>query len=209
MRKALTARQQDILDFVAATIARRGAPPTLREIMEEFSINSTNGVRTTLAALERKGYIRRRARLSRGIELVDHVSPELLTAELCEIPLLGRVAAGEPILAEQNVETTLRLDRALVPTSGTVFALRVRGDSMTGAGILDGDVVLARQQEDAERGDIVVALLGEDATVKRFAPEPDCIRLLPANDAYEPIVVAQGTDGFRIAGKVVGLVRHY
>jgi repressor LexA len=209
MRKELTARQQAILDFVADAIRSRGAPPTIREIMEEFNISSTNGVRTTLAALERKGHIRRHARLSRGIELVDYVEPQPLLAELCEVPVIGRVAAGEPILAEENIESTLQLDRALLPASGTVFALRVRGESMIDAGILDGDVVLARQQANAERGDIIVALLGEEATVKSFSPESECIRLLPANAAYEPIVVPHDAENFSIAGKVVGLVRRY
>jgi len=107
------------------------------------------------------------------------------------------------------VEATLRIDRAFVPASGTVFALRVRGDSMTGAGILAGDIVLARQQEHADRGDIVVALIGDEATVKYFEPEAQRVRLLPANDAYQPIVIDPGTDTFRIAGKVIGLVRRY
>ncbi len=209
MRKPLTARQQAIMNFVAEAIRHRGAPPTIREIMEEFGISSTNGVRSTLAALERKGHIRRHARLSRGIELVHQAEPEPLSSELVHVPVVGRVAAGEPILAEQNIQSTLQLDRSLLPASGTLFALRVRGDSMVDRGILDGDVVLARQQEHAERGDIVVALLGDEATVKGFAPDPDGIRLLPANPAYSPIIVPRGDPGFSIAGKVVGLVRRY
>ena len=209
MRKKLTTRQQAIFDYIAKTIRTRGAPPTIREIMDVFEINSTNGVRTTLAALEKKGHIRRHARLSRGIELVDYVEPEPLAEEQCEIPLIGRVAAGEPILATQNIESTLNVDRSLLPASGAVFALRVHGESMKNAGILDGDIVLARQQESAERGDIVVALIDEDATVKRYHPDPDQIRLLPENDAFDPIVVSPAADNFRIAGKVVGLMRRF
>ena len=209
MPKPLTERQQAIFDFIAEAIRSRGAPPTIREIMDVFEINSTNGVRTTLAALEKKGHIRRHARLSRGIELVDYVEPEPLSADLREIPLIGRVAAGEPILATQNIEQTLNVDKSLIPASGDVFALRVHGESMRNAGILDGDIVLARQQENAERGDIVVALLDDEATVKRYAPDPDCIRLLPENEAFEPIVVPADTDGFSIAGKVVGLMRRF
>lgn len=208
MRKPLTSRQQTIFNFIAQTIRSRGAPPTIREIMEEFDINSTNGVRTTLAALEKKGHIRRHARLSRGIELVDFVEHEPLSADLCEVPLIGRVAAGEPILATQNIESTLQFDRSLVP-SGTVFALRVHGESMKDAGILDGDIVLARQQEIAERGDIVVALLGDEATVKRYHPDRDCIRLMPENEAFEPIIVPHEAENFSIAGKVVGLMRRF
>ena len=209
MPKPLTERQQAIYDFIAETIRSRGAPPTIREIMQVFDINSTNGVRTTLAALEKKGHIRRHARLSRGIELVDYVEPETLSADMREVPLIGRVAAGAPILATQNIESTLNIDKSLVPASGALFALRVHGESMRNAGILDGDVVLARQQENAERGDIVVALIGEEATVKRYAPDSDGIRLLPENDAFKPIVVSPETDDFSIAGKVVGLMRRF
>ena len=206
MPKELTRRQQAIFDFIAGIIRRRGAPPTIREIMDEFDINSTNGVRTTLAALEKKGHIRRHPRLSRGIELVG--GPFLPDRQTVEVPVLGRVAAGSPILAEENVEETIHVDPSLAPASGRTFALRVRGDSMVEAGILDGDVVVARQQETADRGDIVVALLDDEATVKRFDPVPGAVRLLPENTAYEPIVLSgdEGTE-LRIAGKVVGLMR--
>ena len=154
MRKALTRRQQEIFDFIAETIRGKGYPPTIREIMDAFGIASTNGVRTTLAALEKKGYIRRRPMLSRGIELTDFVERDVPgTTELREIPLIGRVAAGEPILATENVEGTLAVDRSFVP-SGEVFALKVSGESMQDAGIMDGDYVLARQQQTANQGDI-------------------------------------------------------
>jgi repressor LexA len=209
MAKELTDRQQEIFDFIATIIRSRGAPPTIREIMDEFDINSTNGVRTTLAALEKKGHIRRHPRLSRGIELVD-AGPESLSLDTIEIPVLGRVAAGAPILAEEHVESTVHIDKSLAPSSGNVFALRVQGDSMIDAGILDGDIVVARQQETANRGEIVVALIDDEATVKRFDPGPDGVRLLPENAAYQPIVVT-GDDGvdFRIAGRVVGLMRQF
>ena len=209
MPKPLTQRQQAIYDFIAKTIRSRSAPPTIREIMGVFDINSTNGVRTTLAALEKKGHIRRHARLSRGIELVDYLEPETLSADTREVPLIGRVAAGAPILATENIESTLNVDTSLVPASGNIFALLVHGESMRNAGILDGDVVLARQQENAERGDIVVALIGEEATVKRYSPDSDGIHLLPENDAFEPIFVSSEADGFSIAGKVVGLMRRF
>lgn len=206
MRKPLTERQQAIFEYIAETITSRGAPPTIREIMEVFNISSTNGVRTTLAALEKKGHIRRHARLSRGIELADYAEREALSQEMRSVPLLGRVAAGEPILASENIESTLQVDPSFVPASGESFALRVHGDSMKDAGILDGDIVLARQQETANRGEIVVALIGEDATVKRYSPDADCIRLLPENESYQPIVVT-GDQDFRIAGIVVSLMR--
>ncbi len=210
MRKKLTDRQQVIYDFIAGIIRSRGAPPTIREIMDEFGISSTNGVRTTLAALEKKGHIRRHPRLSRGIELLDYVERETLSDDVRLIPLIGRVAAGEPILASQNVESTLRLDGFLVPATGELFALRVHGESMKDAGILDGDIVLARQQESADRGEIVVALIDDEATVKRFEHGPNGVRLVPENPAYAPIEV-NGEDGveFRIAGRVVGLMRRF
>ena len=208
MPKPLTERQQAIYDFIAHAI-RSGGAPTIREIMDVFGINSTNGVRTTLETLEKKGYIRRRARRSRGIELVDYVGPAALSADLREVPLIGRVAAGTPILATQNIENTFNIDASLVPASGEVFALRIHGESMCNAGILDGDIVIARQQDRAERGDIVVALIDDEATVKRYAPDPDGIRLLPENEAFDPIVVPPEADGFSIAGKVVGLMRRF
>ena len=207
MPKELTARQQAIYDFIATVIRGRGAPPTIRDIMDEFEISSTNGVRTTLAALEKKGHIRRHPRLSRGIELVVQVEREPVDLDIREIPLLGRVAAGEPVLATGNVETILHVDKSMCTATGDLFALRVDGESMKDVGILDGDIVLARHQQTADRGDIVVALIDDEATVKRYSPGPDGIRLLPENDAFRPIVVTEGSGEFRIAGKVVGLMR--
>ncbi len=209
MRKQLTARQQDIYDFIAQAIRANGYPPTIREIMEGFNIASTNGVRTTLAALEKKGYIRRRAMLSRGIELTDYIDREQsLSGEIHEVPVIGRVAAGEPILATENVESTLTVDSGFVP-GGNVFALKVEGDSMCNAGIFDGDYVLARQQESAQQGEIVVAVIGEEATVKRYYQEGAQVKLMPENDAYEPILVGGSEEPFRIAGKIVGLMRRF
>ena len=207
MPKPLTERQQAIYDFIANAIRSRGAPPTIREIMDVFKINSTNGVRTTLAALEKKGHIRRHARLSRGIELVDYLEPEPLSADLREVPLIGRVAAGAPILATQNIESTLKVDKSLIPASGDIFALRVHGESMRNAGILDGDIVLARQQESAERGDIVVALLGDEATVKTLylRNRGGRIELRPENPDYHPLV--PDPDEVQILGKVVEVRR--
>ena len=209
MRKKLTARQREIYNFIAQAIRDNGYPPTIREIMEGFGIASTNGVRTTLAALEKKGYIRRRPMLSRGIELTDYFAREhSLSGQIREVPVIGRVAAGEPILAMENVESTLSVDAGFVP-SGNIFALKVEGDSMRNAGIFDGDYVLARQQESAQQGEIVVAVIGEEATVKRYYQEGTQIKLMPENDAYEPILVENGGEPFRIAGKIVGLMRRF
>jgi repressor LexA len=168
-----------------------------------LGIKSTNGVRYLLAALERNGLIRRRPRTSRGIELIGE---KLFPNHLVSIPLLGRVAAGEPVLAEENLEEFFFLDSASL-TSGKIFALRVKGQSMREVGILDGDVVFARQQPTAQRGEIVVAIIGDEATVKRFYPENGQVRLEPANSDYGPIIVRKNAPGFRVAGKVIGLVR--
>ena len=208
MPKELTDRQQVIYDFIARIIRSRGAPPTIRDILDEFEISSTNGVRTTLAALERKGHIRRHPRLSRGIELVDYAEPETLSLETVEVPILGRVAAGGPILAAENMEGAVHVDKALT-SGGDLFALRVHGESMKNAGILDGDIVVARQQENADRGEIVVAIIEDEATVKRFYQDPDGVRLEPENETFRPIHVTADSGEFRIAGKVVGLMRRF
>lgn len=207
MRKQLTARQQEIYDFIAQVIRNNGYPPTIREIMVAFGIASTNGVRTTLTALEKKGYIRRTAMLSRSIELTDYQDASL-SGDVRDVPVIGRVAAGEPILATENIERTLAVDSGFVPR-GNVFALKVEGDSMRDAGIFDGDFVLARQQESAHQGDIVVAVIGEEATVKRYYQEGAHIKLMPENDAYQPIVLGKNHESFRIAGKIVGLMRSF
>ena len=202
MAGPLTARQKQALEFIVKAIRERGCPPTIREMGDALGISSTNGVRYLLDVLAQKGYIRRRPHVSRGIELVHGPSPDNIIA----VPLVGRVAAGEPILAQENIEDFFFLDSSFL-TSGDLFALRVKGESMIEAGIFDGDVIFARQQPSAEKGDIVVAVIGEDATVKRFYPENGRVRLEPANSSYGPIVVERDAPGFRIAGKVVGLIR--
>ena len=207
MRKKLTERQRAIYEFLSQSIREKGYPPTIREVMEAFDIASTNGVRTTLAALEKKGYIKRHPMLSRGIELTDYIERDV-PAEVREVPVIGRVAAGEPILAAENVESTVAVDTSFV-TTDNVFALKVEGDSMQNAGILDGDYVFARQQEAANQGDIVVAVIGEEATVKRYFQDGNGVRLMPENESYQPILVDPGHESFRIAGKIVGLMRRF
>lgn len=209
VRKKLTDRQQTIYEFIVGTIRSKGYPPTIREIMEEYHIASTNGVRTTLSALAKKGYIRRRPMLSRGIELTDFVERQLPgTAEIGEVPIVGKVAAGEPVLAVENISGTLAVDRSFLATEN-VFALEVQGESMKNAGILSGDYVLARNQAHAAQGDIVVAIVGDEATVKRFYEDTEGVRLMPENEAFQPIVVEKGRQDFRIAGRVVGLMRRF
>ena len=201
MLKELTKRQRDILDFIAETIQKKGFPPTIREIGERFRIASTNGVRAILFALTQKGYIKREPLVSRGIELLSQTRPSFVA-----VPTLGRIAAGLPILAVENIEGTIAVDRSFL-TGGDIFSLKVAGDSMKDSGIFDGDYVLARMQPTAENGDIVVAVIGEEATVKRYSPGKNRIKLEPANPLFEPIVVDKKSPDFRIAGKVIGLLR--
>ena len=197
----LTSRQREIFEFVREMIHTDGRPPTMREIGERFGIKSTNGVREALAVLERKGYIRRERYLSRGIELVEDIPTNVLP-----IPVVGRVAAGLPLLAVENVDGHVAVDQSFLP-SGEVFSLRVTGESMRDEGIKDGDLVLVKKQESATRGDIVVAVIGEEATVKKFYPDRGRVRLEPANPDFGPIIVDKNAPGFFIAGKVVGLLR--
>lgn len=204
--KDLTARQREIFDYIKKSVIKMGRPPSLREVGEKFGINSTNGVRSALEALERKGFIRRNRYQSRGIEIVKEAPEHLDDSQLRSVSVVGRVAAGMPLWAEQNIEGNFYVDRTFV-TGEHIFALRVQGDSMKDAGIFDGDFVLVRRQQAAQKGDIVVAQIEDEATVKRFYPERKRIRLEPQNPDFGPIIVEKGTPGFSIAGKVVGLLR--
>jgi repressor LexA len=214
----LTQRQRDILDFISTSIDRRGYPPTLRDIGDHFGIRSTNGVSDHLKALEKKGFLAREDLKSRAMRPVasGRVPPEAalgaprLGEALCEIPVIGRVAAGQPLLAVENVEDTVVVDRFFIGSSREVFALRVVGESMIEDGILDGDYVFVRKTPTASRGEIVVAMIEGEATVKRFFPEGDVIRFQPANAAMQPIYVRQSE--FRsvdILGVVIGIYRQY
>ena len=207
-RKELTARQEEIYEFIKKYSKENRMPPTVREIGNHFEISSTNGVRSILAALIKKGYINRSPRLSRGIEIVDtdKKTQELAPSNTIEIPIVGRVAAGTPILAVQNLEGTVTIDRDFLACRTDVFALRVRGDSMINAGIFDGDLIFARQQKSAERGEIIVAQIDNEATVKYYQPLADHIELRPANPKYRPIIVNDSND-FSIAGRVIGVMR--
>jgi len=214
MSERLTQRQKDILDFITASINECGYPPTLREIGEHFGIKSTNGVSDHLKALEKKGALTREDLKSRAMRPVGTTPPPMppgamrLGQDMVEVQILGRVAAGEPLLAVENVEDTVVVDRFFIGTRGEVFALRVVGESMIEDGIFDGDYVFVRKTPTAERADIVVAMIEGEATVKRYFPEGDVIRFQPANQAMQPIYVKR-TD-FRsvdIIGVVVGVYR--
>ena len=211
-RKRLTKRQSLVLDFIRESIEERGYPPTIREIGERLKIKSTNGVNDHLKALERKGYITREDMKSRALRPVDMPlrppTPIRPANALVEIPLLGRVAAGAPLLAVEEAEDTVRVDSFFIGNGREVFALRVVGESMIEDGIHDGDYIFVKKQLTADRGDTVVALIDDEATVKRYYPEGDRIRLQPANSQMQPIYVRR--EDFRatmILGIVVGVYR--
>jgi len=200
--KELTVRQKEIYRFLVEHYRENGYPPTIREIGFRFGIRSTKGVVDHLTALERKGYIRRGLGKSRALELVhiDRAEDGNL------VPLVGRVAAGQPLLAEENIEDQVVIDPSF-RSGGDEFLLRVNGDSMIEAHIADGDWILVRPSREAANGEIVVALLGDEATVKRFHRKGDRIELRPENRTMQPIPVEPGDESFRIVGKVVGLFR--
>jgi repressor LexA len=198
----LTDRQREVLDFISDSIRKRGYPPTLREIGSHFGIRSTNGVNDHLRALEKKGYLHREDLKSRALR------PLFTEDNLVEVPVLGRVAAGQPMLAVHNYEDTVKIDRFFIGQNREVFALRVKGSSMIEDGIFDGDYVFIRKQLKASPGEIVVAMIEDEATVKRYYPEGDTIRFQPANAAMSPIFVHKRD--FRsvdLLGVVIGVYR--
>jgi repressor LexA len=198
----LTKRQQEILDFIRRYSEQHGYPPTVRDIGKAVGLASSSTVHAHLANLEKLGLLRRDPTKPRAMEMLDRASAAVRDAVKPGLPLLGQVAAGEPILAEENVEEYIDTPAACGGESGE-YLLRVRGESMKNAGILDGDLVVVRRQEAARDGEIIVALVEEEATVKRFFREGDHIRLQPENDEMEPILVRDVS----VLGRVVGLMR--
>ena len=226
MADALTHRQREILDFISASIVERGFPPTLREIGEHFQIRSTNGVNDHLKALEKKGHLRREdlksramrpvlpdggevipfgGRMATGTSNVQLVAPD---EDLAEIPILGKVAAGQPILAVEQATDTVKIDKVLIGGHREVFGLRIVGESMIEDGIFDGDYVFVNKTPTARTGEIVVAMIDGEATVKRYFPEGDKIRFQPANSNMTPIIVRKADfKSVDIIGVVVGVYR--
>jgi repressor LexA len=198
----LTKRQQEIFDFIKRYSAKYGYPPTVRDIGKAVGLASSSTVHAHLANLERIGMLRRDPTKPRAIELLDRAAAGVRGFVNPGLPLVGHVAAGQPVLAEENIEDYIQTPQVAGGVEGD-YLLRVRGDSLCDAGILEGDLVVVRPQEVATDGEIVVALVGEEATVKRFFQEDDHVRLQPENDAYEPI----RSRDVRILGKVVGLMR--
>lgn len=199
----LTTRQREVLDLIKRKVAERGYPPSVREIGEELGLNSPSTVHSHLSSLVRSGYLRRDPSKPRAIEVVD-TTGDLHRSATRDVPLVGRIAAGSPILAEEQIEEVFTLPTEFTG-QGPVFLLAVRGDSMRDAGILDGDYVVVRAQKTAETGDVVAALVdGEEATVKRFFRSGDRVVLRAENPDYDDLVFE---DGVEILGKVVAVLR--
>jgi len=196
--EGLTPRQEQVLEFVRESVRSNGYPPTVREICAALHLSSPSTVHAHLANLERLGHLRRDPAKPRALDVVRDARPPR------PLPLVGRVAAGAPILAEENIEDLVDVPRFLRRDDDD-FVLRVQGDSMADAGILNGDFVVVHAQERAENGEIVIALVGDEATAKRFYREGRNVRLQPENDLYEPIIVDAGS--VQLVGKVVGVLR--
>mgnify|MGYP002480297593 FL=1 len=202
-------KQQQILDFVNKQVREKGYPPSVREICKAVGFKSTSTVHSYLAALEEQGLIVKDPSKTRALKVVDRKSKELegyiSDREIENVPIIGRVAAGQPILAVENIEDTFPVPVEYLE-NGPTFILRIKGDSMINKGILDGDLVIVKQQNTAENGDIVVALIEDETTVKTFYKEKNHIRLQPENENYDPIIVK---DNITILGKVIALFRKY
>jgi len=198
----LTKRQQEIFDFIKRYSAKYGYPPTVRDIGKAVGLASSSTVHAHLSNLERIGLLRRDPSKPRAIELLGRTAAGVRSMVRPGLPLVGQVAAGQPVLAEENIEDYVQTPSYAGGDQGA-YLLRVRGDSMKNIGMLDGDLVVVKPQETAEEGEVVVALIGEEATVKRFFQEDDHVRLQPENDAMAPI----RSSDVRVLGKVVGLMR--
>ncbi|MCI9005597.1 MAG: transcriptional repressor LexA [Lachnospiraceae bacterium] len=194
-------KQREILEFIKSEILHRGYPPAVRDICEAVHLKSTSSVHSHLETLEKNGYIRRDPTKPRAIEIMDDTF-NLLRREVVNVPVLGRVAAGEPLFAQENIESYFPIPAEYMPNQ-EAFILQVKGDSMVNAGILDGDHIMVKSQPTADNGDVVVALIDDSATVKTFYKETNCYRLQPENDTMDPIIVKDCT----ILGKVFGVMR--
>lgn len=202
-RGKISSKQQEILTYIKAQILERGFPPAVRDICQAVHLKSTSSVHSHLETLEKNGYIRRDPTKPRAIEILDD-SFNFTRREMVNVPILGRVAAGEPILAEQNIESYFPIPMEYMPNKQT-FMLKVKGESMINAGILDGDYVLVEERKTARSGEMIVALIEDGATVKTFFKEEGIIRLQPQNDTMDPIIVHD----VQILGKVIGVFRFF
>jgi len=208
MKKDLTDRQKEILGFIQEYVELNNFPPTYREIGQKFKIVSTFGVKRHIDALVKKGYLNSSNNLSRTLSLVINNNPIKRDSNYIEIPVVGRVAAGQPILAQENIEGNFVIDKNFLRSRTECFGLKVKGDSMINAGIMEGDLVIIQPQKEAVNGDIVVALINDEATMKRFSIIDGKIYLIPENENYEPIII-ENNEEFSIVGKVIGVFRSY
>lgn len=199
----ISKKQEEILEYIKSQILERGFPPAVREICEAVNLKSTSSVHSHLETLEKNGYIHRDPTKPRAIEILDDTF-NLTRREMVNVPIIGRVAAGEPLLAQQNIENYFPIPAEMMPNKQT-FLLQVQGESMINEGILNGDYILVQQQQTADNGDKVVALIDDGATVKTFYREEGIIRLQPENDFMDPIIVKDCT----ILGKVIGVFRFF
>lgn len=200
----ITPKQQDILDFIKNQILNRGFPPSVRDICKAVGLKSTSSVHSHLETLEKNGYIRRDPTKPRAIEILDS-NFNMTRREMANVPIVGTVAAGQPIFAVENIEGYFPIPTEYL-TNNQSFMLRVQGESMINKGILDGDFVIVEKKNTASDGEMIVALVEDSATVKTFYREQDCIRLQPENDAMDPILVHE-EDGLQILGRVIGVFR--
>lgn len=207
--KLLTNRQRQIFNFILSNIGSYGFPPTVSEIQNHFSFKSPNAVQDHILALEKKGYISRYPHKSRGIEILvsNFDNKEKKDSNITEVPIVGQVRAGVPIMAYENIEGKIAVDRGLIKELSNSFALKVKGDSMINAGILNGDFIIVHQQPVAEQGEIIVALIEDETTVKRYFKDKNKIRLVPENDTMLPIIVDPKTKTIQILGKVQVVIR--
>ena len=197
----ISSKQREILEYIKQEILNKGYPPAVREICEAVHLKSTSSVHSHLETLEKNGYIRRDPTKPRAIEIIDD-NFNLTRREVVNVPIIGQVAAGEPLLAVENIENYFPIPTEFMPNAET-FMLKVKGDSMINAGIFNGDKILVQKQSDAQNGDIVVALVDDSATVKTFYKEDGHFRLQPENDTMDPIIVNECS----ILGKVFGIMR--
>ena len=200
----ISAKQREILEYIKSEILSRGYPPAVREICEAVNLKSTSSVHSHLETLEKNGFIRRDPTKPRAIEICDD-NFQMVRTETASLPVIGTVAAGTPILAEENIDSYFPVPADIIPNGEPSFVLKVKGDSMINAGIFNGDQIFVQQCNTARNGDLIVALVEDSATVKTFYKEKDYIRLQPENDDMEPIIVSD----CQILGKVFGVFRYY
>lgn len=213
MKNKLTDRQEEILDFIQKFINENGFPPTLREIASNFGMASTFGVKRHLDALKKKGYLKIESFASRAITLnklssAGESDSNLINTKVISIPVVGRVAAGSPILSEENLQGTIAIDSNFFRNNKDCFALKVTGDSMINAGIFDGDLVIVNPNEKVSQHDIVVARVDDEITVKNYEKKNNKVFLIPQNNNYEPITVTE-RNNFSLIGKVIGVLRWF